>query len=247
MRETSSSSLISRVTRSASALTVCEHQLLLLVVEPLPLQQGRGEALDAGQRRAQLVGDGRDQVGVAALGALAGHVSRSADDEPVEPAVAALPDVARRRRARSRPPARAAAVARLAGADAQAARRVACSAHQSRPAVGGRSSGRRLDGLVAAPISVGVGAAGPVSSSAQQVDQHDSLPGASIGHQDARRAAARTSLLVLDRRAATFRGRPPGGGLFESLSRRGRQSPGTRPSRRSARGVEADGGRHAPG
>ena len=43
-----------------------EHQLLLVVVELVPLgQQRRDEALDAGQRRAQLVGDGRDQVGRA--------------------------------------------------------------------------------------------------------------------------------------------------------------------------------------
>ncbi len=41
-----------------------EHQLLLLVVEPVPaVEQGLHEPLDAGQRRAQLVRDRGDQVG----------------------------------------------------------------------------------------------------------------------------------------------------------------------------------------
>ena len=45
-----------------------EHQPLLVVGEAVPLrEQGRGEALHAGQRRAQLVGDGGDQLGPAAL------------------------------------------------------------------------------------------------------------------------------------------------------------------------------------
>ena len=72
MRATSSSSAISRLSRSASALTVVEHQLLLLVVEPVPrLSSAWHEALDAGQRRAQLVGDGGDQVGALAVEPLA--------------------------------------------------------------------------------------------------------------------------------------------------------------------------------
>ncbi len=50
-----------------------QHQPLLVVGEPLPLgEQGGGEALDGGERRAQLMGDGGDQLGVAALGAAAG-------------------------------------------------------------------------------------------------------------------------------------------------------------------------------
>ena len=41
-----------------------EHQLLLVVVELVPpIQQRLHESLDAGERRAQLVGDGGDQVG----------------------------------------------------------------------------------------------------------------------------------------------------------------------------------------
>ena len=45
-----------------------EHEPLLLVVEAVPLrEQGRGEALDAGQRRAQLVRDRGDQLGAAEL------------------------------------------------------------------------------------------------------------------------------------------------------------------------------------
>ena len=64
MREMSSSSVISRVTRSASASMVSQHQPLLVVGEPVPLaQQGGGEPLDRGQRRAQLVGDRGDQRG----------------------------------------------------------------------------------------------------------------------------------------------------------------------------------------
>ena len=64
MRATSSSSAISRLSRSASADDGLEHQLLLVVVEPVPaVQQRRDEALDAGQRRAELVGDGRHEVG----------------------------------------------------------------------------------------------------------------------------------------------------------------------------------------
>ena len=46
-----------------------EHQPLLVVGEPVPVaQQGRGEPLDAGQRRAQLVGDGGEQRGALGLG-----------------------------------------------------------------------------------------------------------------------------------------------------------------------------------
>ena len=45
-----------------------EHQLLLLVVEPVPLaQQRRDEALHAGQRRAQLVRHRRHEVGAVAV------------------------------------------------------------------------------------------------------------------------------------------------------------------------------------
>ena len=45
-----------------------EHQLLLVVVELVPpVQQRLHEALDPGQRRAQLVGDGGDQVGALAV------------------------------------------------------------------------------------------------------------------------------------------------------------------------------------
>ncbi len=54
----SSSSLISRATRSASWLTWLEHGLLLVVAELRPrAQEQPGEALDGGERRAQLVAD----------------------------------------------------------------------------------------------------------------------------------------------------------------------------------------------
>ena len=54
-----------------------QHDALLVVGEPVPLGQQRGgEALDAGQRRAQFVGDGGDQVGAAALQARPRPVSR---------------------------------------------------------------------------------------------------------------------------------------------------------------------------
>ncbi len=67
-----------------------EHQLLLFFGETVPLrQQGGGEALDARQRRAQLVGDGRDQVGAVALHTLpAGGVPQGQRDVrqlPVHP------------------------------------------------------------------------------------------------------------------------------------------------------------------
>ena len=59
-----------------------QHQPLLVVGEPLPLgEQGRREALDGGERGAQLMGDGGDQLGVAALGAAAGLGAAQGDDE----------------------------------------------------------------------------------------------------------------------------------------------------------------------
>ena len=46
-----------------------EHEALLVVGEPVPVaQQGRGEPLDAGQRRAQLVRHGGEQGGALGLG-----------------------------------------------------------------------------------------------------------------------------------------------------------------------------------
>ena len=80
-----------RTSRSASACDRGEHQLLLLVVELVPaVEQGVGEALDAGQRRAQLVGDGRDQVG--ALRGRAGSAATAAEADR-------HPSTGRRRRA----------------------------------------------------------------------------------------------------------------------------------------------------
>ena len=56
-----------------------QHQPLLLVGEPVPLgEQRRGEALDAGQRRAELVRDGGDQLGAAELLAGPGPGARGA-------------------------------------------------------------------------------------------------------------------------------------------------------------------------
>ena len=56
-----------------------EHQLLLLVVEPVPpVEQRLDEALHAGQRRAQLVGDRGDQVGAVAVEAGAGPAGAQA-------------------------------------------------------------------------------------------------------------------------------------------------------------------------
>ena len=69
-----------------------EHQPLLVVVEAVPLaQQGGGEALDAGQRRAQLVGDGGEQLGAARLGAAAALGVAQADDDGAAPARRGLP------------------------------------------------------------------------------------------------------------------------------------------------------------
>ena len=67
-RATSSSSVISRLEPVGVGVHRGEHQLLLLVVEPVPrLRSACDEALHAGQRRAQLVGDGGDQVGAVAV------------------------------------------------------------------------------------------------------------------------------------------------------------------------------------
>ncbi len=85
MRATSRSSAISRVSRSASALTVLEHQLLLVVVELVPRWAAAcDEALDAGQRRAQLVGDGGDQVGALAVEPLAAAAGAQRDRRPAD-------------------------------------------------------------------------------------------------------------------------------------------------------------------
>ncbi|MEH3068594.1 MAG: hypothetical protein PGN15_11315 [Aeromicrobium erythreum] len=59
-----------------------EHELALLLGEAVPLrQQGRGEPLDSCERRAQLVGDGGDEVGALAV-ALVAHlrVAHARDD-----------------------------------------------------------------------------------------------------------------------------------------------------------------------
>ena len=67
-----------------------QHQPALVVGEPLPLgQQGRGEALDRCQRGAQLVGDGGDQLGPVALGAVAARGARAARRRPLHRATAA--------------------------------------------------------------------------------------------------------------------------------------------------------------
>lgn len=59
-----------------------QHQPLLVVGEAFPLgEQGGGEALDRGERGAQFVGDGGDQLGVAALGAAASLGVAQGDDE----------------------------------------------------------------------------------------------------------------------------------------------------------------------
>ena len=74
--------MISRVTRSASALTVSSMTRFWSSVNRGHLASSvRGESLDAGQRGAQLVGDGGDQVGAAALepGPLLGAAQRDHD------------------------------------------------------------------------------------------------------------------------------------------------------------------------
>ena len=73
-----------------------EHEPLLVVAEPVPAaQQGGGEALDRGQRRAQLVGDGGDDGGVLGLGAAAVHGVAHQDVDLVDRLVAAGPQVLR--------------------------------------------------------------------------------------------------------------------------------------------------------
>ena len=85
MREMSSSSAMSRVTRSASASTVSSisrfwssvnrsHLASSVAVKPLTEVSGR----------AELVGDGGDQLGVAALGAAAGLGVAEGDDDAAD-------------------------------------------------------------------------------------------------------------------------------------------------------------------
>ncbi|EGJ78545.1 putative two-component sensor [Streptomyces sp. Tu6071] len=60
-----------------------QHEPLLVVVEPLPLgEERRREALHGGERGAQFVRDGRDQLGVTALRAAPRSGVAQRDDEP---------------------------------------------------------------------------------------------------------------------------------------------------------------------
>src|SRR5580692_7851729 len=60
-----------------------QHDALLVVGEPAPLVEQRGrEALDAGQRRAQLVRDGRHELGAVAFQPLPLFRAAHADDQP---------------------------------------------------------------------------------------------------------------------------------------------------------------------
>src|SRR5690606_4770070 len=62
-----------------------QHEPLLVVGEAFPFpEQGGGEALDGGERGAQLVRDGGDQLGVAAFGAAAGLGVAQGDDEAAQ-------------------------------------------------------------------------------------------------------------------------------------------------------------------
>ncbi len=63
-----------------------EHQPPLVLGEAIPLgQQSCGEALDPGQRGPQLVGHGRDQIGVLTFCAVARLGASQADDEACRP------------------------------------------------------------------------------------------------------------------------------------------------------------------
>ena len=62
-----------------------DDEPLLLIGEPVPApQQGRGEAFDRGQRRAQLVRERRQQRRMVALGPLAGHRAAQGNDHPLD-------------------------------------------------------------------------------------------------------------------------------------------------------------------
>lgn len=72
-----------------------QHQPFLVIGEPFPLGQQRGgEALHGRQGRAQLVGNGRDEFGMAALGTAAGLGAAQADHQPAHRAGRALAYVA---------------------------------------------------------------------------------------------------------------------------------------------------------
>ena len=95
IRATSSSSAISRVSRSASAFTVVSISFFWSSLSlSHRLSSAWHEALDAGQRRAQLVGDGGDEVGALAVEpgptAAAAQTDRDADD-PTEGLLADQP------------------------------------------------------------------------------------------------------------------------------------------------------------
>ena len=74
-----------------------EHQLALVVGEPVPLgEQGRGEALDAGERRPQLVRHRGDEVGPFAVALVAHARVAHAHDDALDRAARSLAHEPRR-------------------------------------------------------------------------------------------------------------------------------------------------------
>ena len=135
-----------------------EHELLLLVVEAVPLgEQGRGEALDAGQRRAQLVRDGRDEVGAAALDAARARGCRAGTTTRRASRRSGVADVGRRDQ-QVAAAVEAQLALGLAGAAGQPAVRVGAG-----PPVAALVVGERQDvAVVAAERGVGGGAEQPL-------------------------------------------------------------------------------------
>ena len=73
-----------------------EHEALLVVGEAVPVaQQRRGEPLDAGERRAQLVGDRRQQGGALLLGTSPGLGVAEPDDDGPDRTEVPVADVVR--------------------------------------------------------------------------------------------------------------------------------------------------------
>ena len=208
-----------------------EHDLLLVVVEAVPLgQQRRGEALDAGQRRAQLVRDGarRGWRGERSSRSRA-RVSRSATTSRVEPAVGAA-DVGRgdeQVAAAVRPT--SAAGTRAAGVRLRSPPYGSVQAHQSRPCSSCSGSTSRKSRPRAASAVV------PSRRSAAGLRATTRAVG--VGDDDA------VGQVVVRRLVGLRHAAPPSGcARRRSLyGGRGRRT-AARSALRARRGVEADGG-----
>ena len=184
-----------------------EHQPLLLVGEPVPLgEQRRGEALDAGQRRPQLVGDGRDQLGPARSAGPGPRCPRSATTTRSPASAAAVAHVARGDQ--QDPPARQARSSRSGCPvrDGEAGVRAERSTHQvaaARVLAAGRTSASGLPDRSGLSRRPGQPRRGAVE------DDHRSRRGPATTHAVGQLVAARTVGDGLDCHPAQLHGAVP--------------------------------------